>query len=215
MKNKQPIVVLDYETGSSDPRTTEPIQLAACVINPHNLEIDYETSFCSLMKPRNFDALHPEALKVNGKTVEMLEAAPSRDIVWADFVKWVKQLNPKGSFWSAPIMAGYNIINFDWIIHERLCVEFGNLDKSGLQNLFSNLIKYDFMYTMWNWFEGTNDLEKYKLDVVRDYFGMSKDGAHDAMVDVEQTAQLISRFLKFQRGLYNVHKGKLKGSFSK
>lgn len=215
MKNKQTIVVLDFETGSSDPRTTEPIQIAAVAINPSTLEIYDKTAFESLMKPKNFESLQDEALKVNGKTREMLQAAPERSIVWKNFLTWIKQFNPSGKYWSAPIMAGHNIIGFDWIIYERLCHEFGNLDKDKQPNLFSTYMRLDTLPLLFTWFEATDDLPKYKLDVIRDHFGMNKDGAHDALVDVIQTAQILCRFLKFQRDLYKVHGQKFKGCFSK
>jgi exonuclease I len=54
-----------------------------------------------------------------------------------------------------------------------------------------------------------------KLDDLRDFLGMSKEGAHDAKVDVIQTGEIFTRFMKFQRGLFEVHGHKFKNSFSK
>lgn len=215
MKNKQTFIVLDFETGSRDARTTEPLQLAAIPINPRTLEVDEKNVFQSYMKPYNFKALDPEALKVNNITVEMLEQAPDRSLVWQQFVQWISQFNPSGKFWTTPIMIGHNILGFDWVIYDRLCREFKNLDKDGNPNLFSTYLRLDTLPYMFFWFENSDDIQNYKLDTLREFFGFSKEGAHNAVTDVKQTAQLIARFMKFQRKLYETHGKNLKGSFAK
>ena len=68
------------------------------------------------------------------------------------------------------------------------------------------------MNMMFYWFENNSDLKSYALDNVRDYFGISKEGAHDAFKDVKDTAEILIRFMKLHRNLGN--KVKFKGSFS-
>lgn len=166
------------------------------------------------MKPKDFDSLEEEALRINKKTKEQLEAAPNRDIVWSEFCNWVSQFDAKKKYWSAPIFTGYNV-KFDYTIYDRLCREYGNIDAAGYPNLFSSFRQIDVMDTIYNWFESSNDLENYKLDTVRDYFGISKEGAHDALVDVMDTARIYIRFLRLQRNIYASRREEFKGAFSK
>ena len=67
------------------------------------------------------------------------------------------------------------------------------------------------MNLMFYWFEQNNDIKSYTLDTVRDYFGIPKEGAHDALKDVKDTADIIIRFMKLHRNLSK--KIKFKGSF--
>ena len=55
------------------------------------------------------------------------------------------------------------------------------------------------------------DLKSYSMDSLRDYFGISKDGAHDAIKDVKDTAEIMIRFMKLHRNLAS--KIKFKNSF--
>ncbi len=53
------------------------------------------------------------------------------------------------------------------------------------------------------------------MDYMRDYFGMSqasKDNAHDALQDVKDTANIMIKFMKFQRTL--VEKTKFEKAFA-
>lgn len=119
----------------------------------------------------------------------------------------------KKSQFSAPIAAGYNINRFDLHIIDRLSNKYGNLNKEKRTDLFYPRDVIDGMNLMFYWFENNNDLKSYTLDTVRDYFGISKDGAHDALKDVKDTAEIIVRFLKLHRNL--AQKVKFRDSFSK
>lgn len=215
MKNRQTIIVYDFETGSVDPRTTEPLQLAAIPINPSTLEIDYKNIFKTYMRPKNPDNVQDKALAVNGIKREDMAGFPDRSIAWKQFEQWIRQFNRSGKYFDAPIAVGHNMLRFDWIIYERLCREFGNTSKDGTPNLFSNYISIDTIHLMWFWFESTDDLPKYKMDVLRPYFGLSSEGGHNAEVDVKQTAEILVRFMKFHRELYKKHGQQFKGCFSK
>jgi DNA polymerase III epsilon subunit-like protein len=39
------------------------------------------------------------------------------------------------------------------------------------------------------------------MDALREFFGLSTENSHDALVDVQQGAELLCRFLKLQRGI--------------
>ena len=67
------------------------------------------------------------------------------------------------------------------------------------------------MNVMFYWFEGNNQLQNYTLDHVREYFGLTSDNAHDALKDVQDTAELLMRFMRLFRNLSQ--KIKFQGSF--
>ena len=69
------------------------------------------------------------------------------------------------------------------------------------------------MNLVFYWFEHNNDLKNYTLDTLRDYFGIDKYGAHDAIKDVKDTAEIIIRFMKLHRNLGQ--KIKFKNAFTK
>jgi hypothetical protein len=91
------------------------------------------------------------------------------------------------------------------------------LDKEGVQTVFSQFRSFDLKALMLWWFESVDKdtVANLRFDTLRAFFGLSKDGAHDALVDVQQTAQVISRFLKFHRTLCRGgerFKGTMKGA---
>jgi DNA polymerase III epsilon subunit-like protein len=49
------------------------------------------------------------------------------------------------------------------------------------------------------------------MDNLRDYLGISKEGAHDALKDVKDCAEVLIRFMKLHRNLAD--KVKFKDSF--
>ena len=55
------------------------------------------------------------------------------------------------------------------------------------------------MHWMFPRFENSNEVTSYSMDNMRDYFGMSKENAHDALKDVEDTAMLLCRFMRLYR----------------
>lgn len=85
------------------------------------------------------------------------------------------------------------------------------MNKEGKSSLFYPRDVLDIMNLIFYWFENNNELKNYTLDNLRDYLGISKEGAHDALKDVNDTAAITIRFLKLHRNLSQ--KVKFKGSF--
>lgn len=199
--NYNDIVVLDFETGSADPFTTVPLSVAAKAYSARTLKPIAEAEFYSLMRPKDdeFDKLQKEALDVNGLKVEDLKAAPERGQVWAKLVDFVNSFNKRGTVWSAPILAGHNILGFDLIIVERLCKEYGQVDKEGRQSLFNRRDKLDLLKIAFMWFENAKEPANYKLDTLREYLGLSKEGAHTAIQDVRDSGDILMRFQQLHR----------------
>ena len=86
-------------------------------------------------------------------------------------------------------------------------------EKKGCQKIFNPIFTIDVMQHIYCWFENNQDVKGYSMDYMRDYFGMSKDNAHDALQDVKDTANLMIKFMKLQRSL--LKRVKFEKSFSK
>lgn len=197
-----PLVVYDFETGGIDPYRCEPTQIAAVVINTRNLELFKNPNgeliyFNSLMRPLEPDKLEDEALRITRKTREQLAEAPLPGQVWKDFARFVRQFNIQGKNddYCSPIPCGHNIVGFDQIITQRLCEQYKIVRKNGKQGIFNGRLHMDTMQIVSQWFWWSKEPKSVSLDNLRDFFGISKEGAHDALKDVTDTAAILIKFL--------------------
>jgi DNA polymerase III epsilon subunit-like protein len=207
------ICVFDLETTGKDAKFVEPVEVACKFYDLDSLEAipngEY-TQIC-LPKPEIWAKREPEAMDVHKIPVSDIESAPSVSAVWPKFVDFVNSFNPKKNLWNAPIAAGYNIRGYDLIIANRMNNQY--CKKGSDTVLFSDFQSIDLIDIIRSWFDGSGVLQNYKFDTVREFFGISHDGAHRALLDVKQEGALLMRLLKFQRALFKNHKDKLKNSF--
>jgi DNA polymerase III epsilon subunit-like protein len=227
MINYNKICVFDFETDGSDPSVCSPVQMAAVIVDPIKLEIIPKSEFNIFFKPEvlakddNYvyetDILDFHS-KVRGcskdEILETWKKYPSQDQSWKIFTNYLEMYHTrasKKSQFSAPIAAGYNINRFDLRIINRLSKKYGNVNKEENSDIFFPRDVLDIMNLVFYWFEHNGDLKSYSLDTLRDYFGISKEGAHDALKDVKDCANIMIRFLKLHRSLSN--KIKFKDSF--
>lgn len=228
MPNLQKICVFDFETDGSNPDVCSPVQIAAVIVDPRKLEIIPDSEFNINMMPEaleadpsyeygDSDVLDFHA-KVRGSSKEEVlkgwKEYQKQEVGWKMFLSYLDMYHmrsDKKSCFTAPIASGYNINRFDLRIIERLSKKYNNLNKEGRSSLFYPRDVVDIMNVVFYWFEGNNELKNYTLDNLRDYMGISKEGSHDALKDVKDTAQIMIRFMKLHRNLAN--KIKFKGSF--
>ena len=215
MINMHKIAVMDYESDSVDPYTCQPTQLACLMVEPRTLEIIPGSEFNSLMRPADIDndnylQEHKNTIEFHAKnqhsTAEEVVAtwkeAPSQKVVWQKFVNYLLQYHTtqsRKSVWTAPIVAGMNIINFDCIINDRLAKLYGNVDKQGRSTLFYARDRLDLMLYCTQWFESSEEPKSYSMDALREYFGIDAEGAHDALKDVKDTSNILIKFQKLIR----------------
>jgi DNA polymerase III epsilon subunit-like protein len=228
MANNQKICVFDFETDGKDPNVCSPVQLAAVIIDPVKLEIVSDSEFNISIKPlalekdKNYAYEDSDILdfhaKVRGSTKEDILKSwheyPDQDTSWKMFVSYLEMYHLRSdrkSCFTAPIAAGYNINRFDMKIVDRLSKKYKNVNKEGVSSLFYPRDVIDIMNLIFYWFEGSNDLKSYSLDNLREYLGISKDGAHDALKDVKDCAEILIRFLRLHRNMFG--KIKFQGSF--
>jgi len=225
--NNNKICVFDFETDGSNPDTCSPVQIAAVIIDPINLNIIEGSEFNINFKPEvlekdeNYeyttDILDFHAKVRNSSKADILQQwkkYPKQEHSWQLFVNYLENFHTrttKKSQFSAPIAAGYNIHRFDLRIIDRLSVKYKNLNKESKTDLFYPRDTVDIMNLIFYWFENNNELSSYSLDNVRKYFGISSEGAHDALKDVKDCAEILIRFMKLHRNLSS--KVKFKNSF--
>jgi len=230
MPNFQKICVFDMETDGVNPDQCSPVQIAAVIVDPIKLEIVKDSEFNINLKPEllenNISYKYEDSdvldfhSKVRGcsksSILESWGKYQSQEAGWKMFVSYLEMYHTKSngtkkSCFSAPIAAGFNINKFDLRIIERLSVKYNSLNKEGRSSLFYPRDVIDVMNLLFYWFEYNNELKNYTLDNLRDYLGIDKTNAHDALKDVKDTANIMIRFLKLHRNLSN--KVKFKGSF--
>lgn len=228
LRNK--ICVFDFETDGSNPLECSPVQIAAVIVDPVSLKIVPDSEFNITTKPillennpshkyEDSDILdfHAKVYKCTGDEVlERWKAAVPQKLAWQNFQSYLDMYHSghhggKKSQFTAPIACGYNIFRFDLKIVERFSAMYGYLNKENTSNLFYQRDVIDLMNLAFYWFESNSDIKSLSLDSLRDYLGISKDGAHDALKDVKDCANLVIRFLRLHRSLGQ--KVKFKDSF--
>jgi len=90
------IAVVDTETSGLDPNVHALLEVAVIILEPKSLTVVEE--FSSLVFPRLGAVLDPEAMKVNGLTLEMLADAPELSVVMAKV----------GTMLEGCVLAGHN-----------------------------------------------------------------------------------------------------------
>ena len=209
------IIVYDLETTSADPFTTRPIEIAAIVVDQQWNEKENGRFGPTLIKPADFKQIQPAAMAKNNIKIEDLENAPEESTVFEQFKEFCQIFQPSKSKWEAPISAGYNIKTFDNIIMHRLCLQYKHVDKDRHPLLFMPMHTYDLADYVRIWMESvSNGPEGYSLEAVREFFGLSTEGAHRSMADVQDTLTILSRLVLFQRKLVTNNLEKFRKAFA-
>jgi DNA polymerase III epsilon subunit-like protein len=218
------------ETDGSDPYTCSPVQLAAVMVDPVKLEIIKDSEFNINLKPEklesNVDNPYGDSdildwhSKVKGSTPDNILADwktyPAQQKSWEMFVNYLDKYHSRSSrksMFSAPLASGYNIFRFDLKIIDRLSKKYDNVTNEGTTSLFYPRDTIDVMNLVFYWFEGSKEIKNLTMDALRDYLGISSENSHDALKDVQDTAEILIRFLKLHRKLFD--KVKFKDSFAK
>lgn len=230
--NSNNICVFDFETDGSDPNVCSPVQLSAVMVDSHRLEIIKDSEFNVFLKPERIEQSkkpdislyndsdildwHGKIKNISKEEVFALwENYSDQKIGWKNFINYLDgyhtNIKKNKSQFSAPIACGYNIIRFDMKIINRLSVKYGNTNKENNTNIFHPRDQIDLMAVTWLWFESLPEIKSLALDNLREYLGIDKTNAHDAIKDVKDCANMLIRFLRLHRKL--TAKIKFKDSF--
>lgn len=95
---------------------------------------------------------------------------------------------------TSPVVGGQNIRGFDLPIYSRCC------NKYNIPYRFYKREELDLLDFFSHWFMFAKTPPKnYKLDTIRQKFGIPLEGAHDALVDVHDTAKILLNFLRLHQ----------------
>jgi DNA polymerase III epsilon subunit-like protein len=217
--NYNDFVVWDLETSGKDTKTAQIVQIGAMVIHGRKLQLKAGSEFDLLCKPlygeeaakAGLEELSDGAIKVHGKTHELLADKPPIETVLKAFVSYTKQHNFKGTKWGAPISCGYNIAGYDTPILKR------ELEKIGLEWPFHPIYHLDMMQQSFVLFENNEAINSLSADnLIRNYMGYRDPegmSGHDALADVIMTAEYAIKYLNLMRGVTS--KTKFAGAFAK
>lgn len=197
------LVIFDLETTGLDFTRHAVVEIAAIAYDGRTMDpIPAEEGgvFQSLMRPHDGAEIDPVALKVNGLTMEELNKAPHPEAVWRRFLAYLKQFNPKGQVTTAPIAGGKNIRNFDLPFIAKLSERYS--PNGAKQVVFNRREQIDLEDLLRHWHWCDPELTGMSMDVVRERYGLGKAG-HRALIDVQQTGEMISRLMKLTWELRN------------
>lgn len=192
--NNSNYIVFDFETDGLDVKTCQPIQLAAVVINSRSLQVIEGSEYQTYIRP-DFDILNRDALEKNKISEDVLKDAPLPRVIWKEFARYVSDYDvPLEKGKKKPIPVGYNIKNFDLPIVNRLNEDYK------VKEFFSKF-NVDVLELSYCWFENNVAVQSLSLDFLRNFFKISSKGAHNARVDVQQTADIFIKYMKTFRAL--------------
>ena len=180
-------VIFDFETTSLDTRRCQIIQIGA-LAPLSNERFEAKIKF-------DVKAADPEALKVNSykKKVWKREAI-SHKKARKRFIKFLKnhtslkRTSKRGNPYQVVAGMGHGVAHFDWPILQRW-FEDGDLFLPIDRRLYDTT-----QLVLWT----VLGLESYSLSNIAAELGVARDGAHDAIVDCEMTADIAAILLKRQ-----------------
>lgn len=216
-------MVFDFETDGKYSDTCSPVQIGAVVIHPVKLEIIPNSEFMINIKPEGIDNLDTYLTKERQETIKWhaqqkkctsddiikeWQSYPDQKFAWGQFTDYTRKYNPKGTMWDACVPGGINIRDFDLVIADRLN------KKYDFKNMFWPRDKVDILDLAFLWLQWVPDgPKKHTMDALRDFFGMSRENAHDALQDVRDESALIIKFLSLHKYMVENCNIKFKNAF--
>lgn len=207
--NTNHFAITDIETTALNTQTCQLTQICTIILNPRTLRIETNGIFNSEIQPiwdderamaAGWGPVESKALEVTRKTKENLDKAPPFKIVWDKYLQFHKRFNPTRSAYKAPIFVGYNIINFDMPIIERLCLKYGPTYKDR-GSLFSPMHRYDVFDMFEGYTENNPDIAGMKLSDAAQWMGIdvAEESLHDALTDTKVCANIFVKLMHLQR----------------
>lgn len=199
MANKRNYIVLDTETtGLSPIEGHEIVQIAAKAINHFDFSDNHAGTLNLLIKPQRPEKASAKAIEVIGP----IWPAAQKDglhpkAVLQRLYDWIKVVDGGTNVMTKPIVVGYNI-RFDLAFLEAGMLEYKIVES--LDDLPWSRQSLDVQDIALFLFESDPSMINFKLDSFLSKLGMERNTAkHDALEDVELTAQAFVRSMKFFR----------------
>lgn len=216
MINQNYFIVFDLETDGTNVNKDSPIQFAALAVHPRTLEIVPDSEFTTYSRPDDFEDedyyenhkstidWHAEKFGITPEEfLKFLGEAPSEQEAWKNFIAYTKRWYIPGKAktrFNAPILAGYNIFEFDKVFLDRLAKKYRTVDSNGEPNFYQKRDTIDIMKLVFVWSESLTALPNYKMDTLREVFGINHEGvAHEGLKDCYDEAALLIKYIGLHR----------------
>jgi DNA polymerase III alpha subunit (gram-positive type) len=192
------VVFYDLETSGLDKDVNQIIQIAAIAmeIEGNKWEPIDETEFKMKF---DMDKATSEALEMNSYDKDVWEKQgldQSHGVnkfnkfcrTYAD----VKRVSKKGRTWYSTRTAGHNIINFDAPFFRKAAADHGTFCPMDYSEAMDT--RQLAMWELCGW-RDRKAPEDFKLTTLAEYFGISSEGAHDALADVRINIEVAKQLL--------------------
>lgn len=192
MKHENIFVVFDIETGGlkKEEHALAEIGAAAFDWNLNNLPEE----FCEIIAPYDDKLTYvPQALAVNGLTMDDLNKGKPFEEVMYNFIKYLAAMHRISK--KKSVVIGHNIDSFDipWILY--------SLDRVNLTKDFWKYVDSYYIDTLcWSRIRHT-DIPNFKLGTVVELNNIQITNAHSALGDVYANRDLAKEYIKSLRGL--------------
>ena len=198
MKVNQNFIVLDVESGGFNPEQNLLTQIGFVVLDGFTMQEKYR--YDSYIYP--YDEQHyitKGAADLTGITIDKLkkEGKPLKVVldeisnIWKGF---------KVSYY-LPVFVGHNF-SFDQMYLEYVFdyVYGKNTGKNGVCKMYDFVLKSSIDTMVLARQKFTNDeVANFKLETIGEYLGINNQACHDALADVEETAELFRYFMTCMR----------------
>jgi hypothetical protein len=203
------ILIVDIESDSPYPDSCEIVQLSSIAIDSQSLEIIKESEFDISVCPEDINktdyiSLHESTLNFHAKNnncsidhlISEWKKGVSPKVAIDSFSQYhSKYQTKKNTMYGAPIFGGANP-SFDIEILERYWQKYG----INYKNMFKWRDTMCVIHQSYLWLSSLDDSPpNYKMDTLREYFGISGENAHNSLKDVRDEAELLIRFLRLYR----------------
>lgn len=165
---------IDTETTGLNPGEHVVIEFA-CILVDEKDGRRYEVGrYATKIKPtgEEISRAHPKALEVNGYTPE----------AWADAPSIVDVAHKISAHLKDRVLVGHNVPFDEALLKAHISAH--KIDaRIGYRKVDTQVLAMEHLFPL--------GLKRASLDTIREFLGWSKDGAHTAMKDVEDTKRLF------------------------
>ena len=188
-KNTQKIIMIDTETGGTDPNTHALIEVAMIMVIDNN-PVDTIDVF---MQPVPGKIIEDEALEVNGLTREQIGGFQTCHEGYLEIIRFLDMHISKWDKLDKAISGGHNV-SFDLDFLKPFFTDMGNkylgsylnwkvLDTRQLATLLEMMVPDAFNF------------KNHKLATLCEFFEVDLTNAHNALADIEATYLLCAKMI--------------------
>ena len=176
---------LDVETTGLDSKLHDIVEIAVLV------EIDYEIveEKCWTVQPFSYSNVSPDALRLTGKTVELLKTYPDPHQVYVEFIEFLSKYCSRYDRSDKFAIAGYNVAFDTRFLREWFLKNGDSYYNSWFSNRDIDVMSLVYFLR----YKGQLTLPNYKLATVALSYNLDIQ-AHSSLSDVKAVRELLLKF---------------------